>query len=188
LTRFISQDSVGDTAIQVVSAAQSTVDITGAWITGSALRLLLQSVRPKLETRQVALRIVCRLHALSDLEITDLAAIKEFEEFGAQVRFSRRLHAKLVLVDGKQGLVSSSNLTSTAGYITHAARADWTNYEAGVQLEPQDADLVADAVALFERIWADSTAIDGRSVVEDGAMLPVIQGPDEAPCEGYCMT
>src|SRR4051794_2392193 len=98
MTRFISQDSVADAATAIVKAAESSIDITGAWITGSALRLLLQSIRPKLEVGELKLRIVCRLHGLTDLDITDLAAINEYEQFGAEVRFSRRLHAKMVLV------------------------------------------------------------------------------------------
>src|SRR5713226_4089720 len=126
MARFISQDSVAAAATEIVKAAESSVDITGAWITGSALRLLLESIRPKIESGQVKLRIVCRLHGMTDLDITDLAAIKEFEQFGAEIRLSRRLHAKMVLVDGEHGVVSSSNLTSAAGYVRDAARQDWT--------------------------------------------------------------
>ena len=55
------------------------------------------------------LRIICRLHGLTDLDITDLGAIKEFEQFGAQVRFSRRLHAKMVLVDHRDGQTARSD-------------------------------------------------------------------------------
>lgn len=164
MTRFISQDSVAAAATQIVKTAESSVDITGAWITGSALRILLQSIRSKIETGQLQLRIVCRLHGLTDLDITDLGAIKEFEQFGAQVRFSRRLHAKMVLVDRKHGIVSSSNLTSTAGYVYNPTGVEWTNFEAGVVLEPQDAELVADATAFFERIWEDASPIDQRAV------------------------
>ena len=164
MARFISQDSVAGAATDIVKTAETSVDITGAWITGSALRLLLQSIRPKIEAGQLALRIICRLHGLTDLDITDLGAIKEFEQFGAQVRFSRRLHAKMVLVDRKHGVVSSSNLTSAAGYVRQAEDQNWTNFEAGVVLEPADADLVADADALFERIWDDSTPIDANAV------------------------
>ena len=107
MTRFISQDSVASAAIEIVKSAESSVDITGAWITGPALRLLLQSIRSKLEVGSLRLRIVCRLHGLTDLDITDLAALKEFEQFGAELRFSRRLHAKMVLVDRKHGVLSS---------------------------------------------------------------------------------
>jgi hypothetical protein len=164
VTRFISQDSVADAATAIVKTAELSIDITGAWITGSALRLLLQPIRLKLEAGGLKLRIVCRLHGLTDLDITDLGAIKEFEQFGARVRFSRRLHAKMVLVDGKQGIVSSSNLTSAAGYVRQAAEQIWTNFEAGVALEPDDTELVADAMSLFERIWEDASPIDEQAV------------------------
>jgi len=164
VARFISQDSVAAAATEIVKTAESAVDITGAWITGSALRLLLQSIRSKIEAGQLNLRIICRLHGLTDLDITDLGAIKEFEQFGAQVRFSRRLHAKMVLVDHKHGVVSSSNLTSAAGYVHQPESQNWTNFEAGVVLEPADQDLVADAAALFERIWDDSVPIDAQAV------------------------
>src|SRR2546430_3705270 len=105
MTRFISQDSVAAAATEIVKTAQASIDITGAWITGSALRLLLQSIRPKMELGQLSLRIVCRLHGLTDLDITDLGAIKEYEQLGAQVRFSRRLHAKMVLVEDRKSVV-----------------------------------------------------------------------------------
>jgi hypothetical protein len=164
MTRFISQDSVASAAIEIVKSAESSVDVTGAWITGPALRLLLQSIRAKLEVGRLRLRIVCRLHGLTDLDITDLAALKEFEQFGAELRFSRRLHAKMVLVDRKHGVLSSSNLTSTAGYILEPERVTWTNFEAGVVLEPSDGELVDDAVAFFDRVWADSVPIDERAV------------------------
>src|SRR5260370_1816916 len=143
MTRFISQDSVASAAIEIVKSAERSVDIAGAWITGPAIRLLLQSIRSKIEAGDLSLRIVCRLHGLTDLDITDLSAIREFEQFGAQVRFSRRLHAKMVLVDQKHGVVSSSNLTSAAGYVHQAASQNWTNFEAGVVLEASDVDLVA---------------------------------------------
>src|SRR6266536_5157864 len=164
MTRFISQDSVAAAATEIVRTAERSIDITGAWITGSALRLLLQSIRSKIETGQLSLRIVCRLHGLTDLDITDLGAIKEYEQFGAQVRFSRRLHAKMVLVDRKHGVVSSSNLTSAAGYVQQPESQNWTNFEAGVLIEAADTELIADANALFDRIWADAIPIDARSV------------------------
>jgi DNA helicase HerA-like ATPase len=163
MARFISQDSVAEAATAIVKTAGASVDITGAWITGSALRLLLHSIRSKIEGGQVSIRMVCRLHGLTDLDITDLGAIKEYEQLGAQVRFSRRLHAKMVLVDGKHGLVSSSNLTSAAGYVHQPETQSWTNFEAGIVLEPNDAQLVADATAFFERVWADSIPIDARA-------------------------
>jgi len=164
MTRFISQDSVAAAATEIVKTANASIDITEAWIMGSALRLFLQSIRPKIELGQLSVRLVCRLHGLTDLDITDLGAINEYEPLGAHVRFSRRLRAKMVLVDGKHGLVSSSNLTSAAGYVHQPETQSWTNYEAGIVLEPSDAQLVADATAYFERIWADSIPIDARAV------------------------
>src|SRR5205823_3090990 len=101
---------------------------------------------------------------LTDLDITDLAAIKEFEQFGAEVRFSRRVHAKMVLVDRKHAVVSSSNLTSAAGYVKQPERQTWTNLEAGIVLETIDVDLVKDATEFFERIWSESIPIDARAV------------------------
>jgi hypothetical protein len=164
MTRFISQDSVAAAATEIVKTADASIDITGAWVTGSALRLLLQSIRPKIELGQLNIRIVLRLHGLTDLDITDLGAIKEYQLLGAQVRFSRRLHAKMVLVDGKHGLVSSSNLTSAAGYVHQPETQNWTNFEAGIVLESSDTQLVLDATAFFERIWADAIPIDARAV------------------------
>ena len=53
MTRFISQDSVAAAATEIVKTAEASIDITGAWITGSALRLLLQSIRPNIEKGQL---------------------------------------------------------------------------------------------------------------------------------------
>ncbi len=54
MSRFISQDSVAAAATDVVRTAESGVDITGAWITGAALRLLLQSILSKIGTGHLA--------------------------------------------------------------------------------------------------------------------------------------
>jgi len=93
MTRFISQDSVASAATEIVKSAERSVDITGAWITGPALRLLLQSIRPKIEAGDLSLRIVCRLHGLTDLDITDLSAIREFEHLA--LRYASRASATL---------------------------------------------------------------------------------------------
>ncbi|MHB8621131.1 MAG: hypothetical protein ACYDAG_16460 [Chloroflexota bacterium] len=143
MAQFVSQDSVLTASVRLVSEAKRSIDITSGWIKGSALRLLLESSRAKLEAGQVKVRIVYRLKEMSDLDITELAALKDFEE----------------IVDGEQAIISSSNLTATAGYTFRADQRDWTNYEAGIIAGNEDAELVADAQKHFERIWEDSAAV-----------------------------
>mgnify|MGYP001324600600 CR=1 FL=1 len=124
MAQFVSQDSVLGASVRLVSRAKRSIDITSGWIKGSALRMLLESVRPKLTEGELKVRIAYRLNEMSDLDITELAALKEFEEIGAQVRFCRRLHAKMILVDGEQAIISSTNLTVTAA--TRSGRSSRT--------------------------------------------------------------
>ncbi len=164
MAQFISQDSVAAASLRMVTAAERSIDITSGWIRGSALRLLLESVRARLEAGDLAVRIVYRLKEQSDLDITELGALKEFEALGASIRYCRRLHAKMIVVDGQQAVISSSNLTATAGYTFRPAEQDWTNYEAGVLADASDVQLVADARELFERIWDDSHGLSEEVV------------------------
>ncbi|MHB8618975.1 MAG: helicase HerA domain-containing protein [Chloroflexota bacterium] len=159
MAQFVSQDSVLAASVRLVSAAKHSIDISSGWIKGSALRLMLESARPKLPDGELKVRIIYRLKEMSDLDITELAALKEFEDLGAEVRFCRRLHAKMVLVDGEQAIISSSNLTATAGYTFRPEQQDWTNYEAGIIADASDTELVGDAQKHFERIWDDSAAV-----------------------------
>ena len=67
----------------------------------------------------------------------------------------------MVIVDDTEAVVSSSNLTSTAGYsVTSGA---WQNEELGVHLSGEPGP-IGDLVAEFEQIWADAHELSDRTV------------------------
>ncbi|MFN7135168.1 MAG: helicase HerA domain-containing protein, partial [Myxococcales bacterium] len=103
-----------------------------------------------------------RVREPADLEITEFEGLKALEQAGCQVRFSTRLHAKLLLVDDAAALVSSSNLTASAGY-SRELPADARNEELGVLLRDEPAAL-ASLAREFERIWAASQRVDEVTV------------------------
>ena len=106
---------------------------------------------------ELDVRIVYRVKEPTDLEITDLYALKSLESDGCKVRFSNRLHAKLLLIDDRAAIVSSSNLTATAGYgLDHKIEA--RNEELGILLEKEPSAL-QDLEKEFGQIWDASTAL-----------------------------
>jgi hypothetical protein len=120
----------------------------------------------RVKAGELAVRVVYRVAEEDDLRITDLAALEALAAEGVQVRYSRRLHAKLVIADGERALVGSSNLTRRGGY-GYESRPEWRNEEGGVLLEGEPA--VADAAAHFQAIWdaAEEIAPDLLGVVMD---------------------
>ena len=106
---------------------------------------------------EIELRIVYRFKEPNDLEITDLDQLGRLEEAGCQLRYSSRLHAKLLLVDDRAAIVSSSNLTATAGYGLED-RAGHRNEELGVLLEDEPSAL-ADLEREFLTIWEAGSTI-----------------------------
>ncbi len=161
---FVTEQSVSRAARQMIAEAKRSLDISSGWITGPALRLLLESARPRIEQGQLEVRVVYRLKEMSDLDITELSALEEFAEIGASVRYCKRVHAKMIVVDRDRVLISSSNVTATAGYTFRPEQQSWTNYEAGVLLDASDGPAVADAQAQFERIWSDSQSLSDEVV------------------------
>lgn len=81
------------------------------------------------------MRVVYRLKGADDLSISDLDALDRLAAAGCLVRYSNRLHAKVVIVDDTDAVVSSSNLTATAGYSTKSG--PWQNEELGVHLNAE---------------------------------------------------
>jgi len=66
----------------------------------------------------------------------DLESLKSLEDAGCEVRYSTRLHEKVLIADAASAIVSSSNLTASAGYSARRGTApDWRNEELGVLLE-----------------------------------------------------
>jgi Helicase HerA, central domain len=87
--------------------------------------------------------------------------LKSLEDAGCQVRYSTRLHAKLILTEAA-AIVSSSNLTATAGYGIDTA-AFTRNEELGVLIRGDDA-VLAELESQFEAIWSSATRVDERTI------------------------
>lgn len=158
----VNQDTVLDRALALARDAKARVWITSPWITARAVGLLLQDVLPRVRSGELDVRLVYRVKEPTDLEITDLDALKSLEDAGCQVRYSTRLHAKLVLVDDQAAIVSSSNLTATAGYGVEVP-ASWRNEELGLLVvdEPQ---VLTDLSRQFLAIWEAATSIEPDTI------------------------
>lgn len=149
----VDQDSVLQRALELVKGARKRIWITSPWITQRAVNLLLRDALPRVSSG-LDVRVVYRVKEPTDLEITDLDALKALEDAGCSVRYSTRLHAKLLLVDSDSAIVSSSNLTSTAGYGLDTP-PEWRNQELGVVVKGEE-KLLADLASRFSEIWESS--------------------------------
>lgn len=146
----------------LVASAGSRVWVTAPWVTTSAAELLFADLIARMRTgEQLDVRIVYRLKGADDLTISDLDALDRLAAAGCQVRYSNRLHAKVVLVDESDAVVSSSNLTSTAGYAQKPGT--WQNEELGVHLSGEPSAL-SQLAAEFEAIWAAAHELSERTV------------------------
>lgn len=165
-TAYVTQDRVEREARALVRAAARTLDIASPWVEPFPVQRLLGEALPRVRSGELAVRLVYRVAEESDLRITDLAALEALAADGVQIRYSRRLHAKLVIADRERALVGSSNLTRRGGY-GYDSRPDWRNEEGGVLLDGEPA--VPEAVQHFDEIWgaAEEIAPELLGVVMD---------------------
>jgi phosphatidylserine/phosphatidylglycerophosphate/cardiolipin synthase-like enzyme len=148
-------------ALRVARGARRTLDLASPWIRGQGLRRLLGAAGGG-----VRVRVLFRVREPDDLEITDLGAVLECARRGVEVRYSERLHAKVIVADGETAIVSSSNLTDAAGFGRSWA-PDTRHRELGFVVE-EDADAVRDVQERFDAVWAESEWL-GEDVV--GAVM-----------------
>lgn len=150
-TTVVTQQGILAAVRPLVAGARRRVWVTAPWITSGAAALLFDELVTRLGGgEQLDVRIVYRLKGSDDLTISDLVALDRLAAAGCQVRYSNRLHAKLVLVDDEAAVVSSSNVTASAGYAT--STGDWQNEELGLALDGEPG-LVADLAREFAQIW-----------------------------------
>ena len=163
---YVTQNQIDRRARELARSAKATLDIASPWVETLPLQKLVGEILPRVRDGQLSVRLVYRVAEEDDLRITDLAALEALAAEGVRVRYSRRLHAKLVIADGDRALVGSSNLTRRGGY-GYESRPEWRNEEGGVLLEGEPA--VAEAAAHFQTIWdaADEIAPDLLGVVMD---------------------
>ncbi len=149
--RYVTQDGVEREARELVRGATATLDVAAPWIEPYPVQRLLGEALPRVRAGELAVRVVYRVAEEGDLRITDLAALETLAAEGVLVRYSRRLHAKLVVADGRRALVGSQNLTRRAGY-GYRERPGWRNEEGAILVEDEPA--AHEAARHFEAIWA----------------------------------
>jgi hypothetical protein len=171
--QVVNQDSVLELALKQARQAERRIWLTSPWVTAQAVNLLLQDALPRAGSGKLDIRLVYRVKEPADLEITDLESLKALEDAGCKVRYSTRLHAKLVLVDCRSAIVSSSNLTATAGY-SLGGPAPWRNEELGVLVEGDPA-VLADLEGQFLSIWESASCIE-PGTVGIAMDLPTVEG------------
>jgi hypothetical protein len=154
--RYVTQERVERTAREIARGATRMLDVASPWVEPLPVQKLLAEVLPAAREGALQIRLVYRVAEENDLRITDLAALEWLAAEGVQIRYSRRLHAKLVIADRRRALVGSSNLTRRAGY-GYRERPEWRNEEAGVLLEDESA--AEEAAAHFDGIWAAAEEI-----------------------------
>jgi hypothetical protein len=153
---YVTQDRVEQEARELARSAVRSLDIASPWVEPFPIQNLLAQVLPRVHTGELSVRLVYRVAEESDLRITDLAALEALAGEGVQIRYSRRLHAKLVVADRRNALVGSSNLTRRGGY-GYRSEPGWRNEEGGVLLTGSRA--AAEAAAHFDRIWAEAEEV-----------------------------
>ena len=163
--RVVDDAGVAEEARRLVAGAELSLDVASPWIRGGPLERLLRARRPG-----VAARVLFRVKEPEDLDITDLGALLGHARRGVALRYSRRLHAKAIVVDRRAAIVSSSNLTEAAGfgYYEPARR----NRELGVVIEDEPQALAA-IVERFEQAWGEAEWLD------DGVVGVVMDFPSD---------
>ena len=148
---ILSQDTILEQAIRLTRSAKKRIWITSPWITRGAAGRLLDELLGQVREGKLELRVIYRFKEPQDLEITDLDALSRLQEAGCVLRYSARLHAKLLLVDDCAAIVSSSNLTAAAGYGLED-QPSRRNEELGVLLEDEPS-AIGDLEREFSTIW-----------------------------------
>ena len=157
--KVVSEQTVLSHAQRLAKGSTKRLWITSPWVRQRAANLLLRDVLPRIENEKLDVRIVYRVKEPMDLNITELEALKAYEDAGCKVRYSIRLHAKVVLADSHGGIISSSNLTPTGGYSwVSSGESDWRNEELGVLVEDEP-EALRDLETEFLRIWDAGTSV-----------------------------
>lgn len=131
-------DSGWDTVLLgAVKEAGSGLRIVCPFIKKGAVERLLGRLKPD------ALSVITRFN-LDDFAqgVSDLTALRDLMDRGAQIRGVKHLHAKLYLFGDRQAILTSANLTEAALH---------RNHELGFVAE--DAEIVARCRRYFDELW-----------------------------------
>ncbi len=142
----------------IISRAKHHIYIVYPWITlGEEFVIPFENALSKNENLEVYLitklereDVVRRLHQLDDVE-----RWKNIFEENISIKYNNSIHAKMIIVDNKEMIVGSSNLTGSGLGSTR-------NYEGKPQIEANiftnDSNAVKEAVGFFLRLWSHNTS------------------------------
>lgn len=116
-------DSLEDSLHRMISRAQTEIIIVSPWIKERVWERINKRVVKFVNNGGQFTLIVKGAQEDFDRGTTDLCVIEEIRRMGCVVRFVPKLHAKLYVVDRREALITSANLTR--GGFDHS-------YEAGV--------------------------------------------------------
>ena len=163
--RFVTQDEVSRTVQEMFDGARKSICIASPWVQGPVIRRLLRSVLSAVELpteKRPVVRLVFRVKESTDFDITSFSELRSMEKKGIKLRYSDRLHAKIVIVDNEKALVSSSNFTAAGGYGLDYC-PEWRNQEGGIYIE-NDSTAVEGALKQFNSIWNSACELDDRNL------------------------
>ena len=150
-----------DKLIEAVQGAQKEIMICSAWIRSETLsRLFNDKVKNKLKQGAVKLRVIVRLGEAVDVKITNPEVFNLVQELNGEIKYHRKLHAKLYAVDDNFAMLGSFNLTG--GGFGNDQRPGG-NPEAGVYFSDKvEVEKVKDQ---FEYLWEHEAKKIERSLV-----------------------
>lgn len=131
--------------IEITKKAQKYILISSPWVKSDILKSLLKNVKAEL---------IIRSSQLEDLFITDKDIFRQIKNSGGKIYLNPDIHAKFVIVDGKEAIVGSANLT-------HAGLLEEGNIETAVlirnkkeieKLEKYFNEIKRNSVDLFSNI------------------------------------
>ncbi|MBL57224.1 MAG: hypothetical protein CMP61_08555 [Flavobacteriales bacterium] len=136
--------------VNAIKKATKSIDICSAWIRSETLKkVFTEAVKKRIKDGKVKLRVIVRLGEEVDVAITDPGVFALVNELGAEIKYHRKLHSKIYVVDGKFAMLGSFNLTG--GGFGDAQRAG-SNPETGVVFK--SIEEVLQIQENFNQIWA----------------------------------
>ena len=125
-----------------LNGAKDEVLVCSPWITYLASEF-------KNFNKNVKIKVITNWRR-EDIEsgITDLDKLRVLYDLGAVIRFNNDLHAKMLIVDSREAIISSANFTK---------RGLQVNYEAGVIIRKKED--VSHATDFFNGVWEESKSL-----------------------------
>ncbi|WP_457601245.1 helicase HerA domain-containing protein [Hydrogenivirga sp.] len=99
-------EEILDKLRELFSKADRSVKLCSAWVKGDVLKELLSLLR-----EGVRFELIVRASSYEDLQITDPQVFKAVNDLGGKLYLNPKLHAKFVVVDGREALLGSANIT-----------------------------------------------------------------------------